>query len=126
MLSTIVFGVAVVALLVLVPDLGVLGFAWAILIYYGTSTVLSPWMLGRYFTDRRYRLLSFVALALSGATLASGLLLQRLDVMTSSLAASGLIGGSIVVTYLKVMTKRDRAFLRSLIRRSRESVRGQE
>jgi hypothetical protein len=96
--------------------LGAQGCGWALLWYYAASTALGPALLRDSFPDAGYLNKTIVALGLSAVVLVIGLALYHLDVLVASGIGIALVSLTIAVTYLKIMTSRDRAFLVSLIR----------
>jgi hypothetical protein len=115
-LSVAVFAVSLVALFSLVPVLGVLGFAWSVYLFYASTVVFAPWLLGRYFPEPRFRRMVAVSMILSGVIVVSGLLLVSLDVKTSAIMGVVLVVVSLLVIYVKVMTTGDRSFVRQMVR----------
>jgi O-antigen/teichoic acid export membrane protein len=115
-LSVAVFAVSLVALFSLVPVLGVLGFAWSVYLFYASTVLFAPWLLGRYFPEPRFRRMAAVSMSLSGVIIVSGLVLASLDVKTSAIIGVVLVVVSLLVIYVKVMTTGDRSFVRQMVR----------
>ena len=114
-LTSAAFAAATVGVVLLVPAIGVEGFAWSYLLYYAVTIALAPVLHGALFPDPRYRRMTAVALGLSGIVLTAGLLLARLEPFIASVIAIGTVAATAVGIYAKAFTERDRAFLRRLL-----------